>query len=115
MKLIWFAALLIGILMGAASCDNKQSRIQYCTYIAGGDCECYRPPIASTDIICLPCDSNQTDCPNIVRLSIYCPPRGGRRDTCRITATRQSAQCINCPSNGKKLNKGDYTAVAVPN
>ena len=113
MKPLFFATLLVGFLMSVTSCDDtSKARVEYCEYIAGDDCECYRPPIASTDIICLPCDSSLSECPNYVRLTIYCPPRGGRRDTCRMTVTRRGSDCVNCPSN-KKINKGDYVGVVL--
>ena len=111
--------LLCAIFLAFIACqpgngDDGKSAQQYCTYIVRNDCPCYRPPIQSTDIVCIPCDSAQTNCPNVVRLSLYCPARpDGTRDTCRLTATRQSTSCTSCPSGGKKLKAGDYSTVVI--
>lgn len=108
--------LLCFILLAFAGCqpgNEGEDKQEYCTYIAGGDCDCYKPAIKSTDVLCVPCDPGQTSCPNIVRMKIVCPEKGGKRDTCDITATRQNTSCTTCPSGGKKLKKGDASVVVI--
>ena len=109
-NILTLVALIVAatVLNGCTGGNKGKGAGQYCTYIVGVDCPCQG--IASTDVICVACDSSQTDCPATVRFNIICPQN---RDTCHMVSQRQSSTCTTCPRGSKKFKVVDGYAQLV--
>ncbi|HYV92863.1 MAG TPA: hypothetical protein VE978_13790 [Chitinophagales bacterium] len=107
----WTLFTFISIILFIVACTNSNkngtsdeqgtgtTKVQYCSYVVGS-CDCDTPKINDGDVICIKCDSTQTDCKATVRFTIKC--KNGK--TCDIVGTRSSTTCSSCPTKGKILS-----------